>query len=481
MPTRLELYQRVTPLAGLGIWERNLLTGAAYWNQITREIFEIDSDQPPDMAEAMKLHNDPEKLAKFMKEAQCTTEAHTGDFQITTKKGNSKWVRIRMQSHFEQGVCKSIYGTVEDITQNLKLLEELQEKEKRFSKAFDHAPIGMALVAPDGRWLKVNSSLCDLLGYESEEITNYTFQDLTYPDDLDADIAQMSRLLSGEIERYSMEKRYYRSDGSLIWALLSVSLVRDKDGGPMYFVSQVKDITQRKRNMQTISDQNTRLLNFAHIISHNLRSHTGNIHMLTSLVLEETDESEKKKLIEMLETNAGNLLETLDNLNEVVKIQDDGMANMVDLNLSQQVRRTLDILSASIRKTQATVEVHMDTNLTVKYNPAYLESILINLVSNSLKYRDPEHPPIIRISAFDEDDTTCLSVADNGLGIDLKLHGHKLYGMYKTFHRHEEARGMGLFLVKSHVEAMGGRINAESAPGKGSTFTIEIPRENEKD
>ena len=479
MPTRLELYQRVTPLAGLGIWERDLRTGEAYWNRTTREIFEIDDMQPLEMEDTMKLHNDTERLAAFVENAKRFNKPQTGDFQITTKNGNEKWIRIRIQSHFEEGICQSIYGTVEDISKDVKLLEELQDKERRFANAFDHAPIGMALVAPDGRWLKVNASLCALLGYSAEEIMKYTFQDLTYPEDLDADLQQMYRLLANEINRYSMEKRYYKSDGSLIWAILSVSLVRDSNGIPMYFVSQVKDITERKKNTETINEQNVRLLNFAHIISHNLRSHSGNIHMLTSLVLEENDDVEKKKMMEMLKTNAGNLLETLDNLNEVVKIHDNGMANMAELNLSQQVYRTLDILSGSIKKTCATVSVDMDKNLNIVYNPAYLESILVNLLSNSLKYSDPERCPAIIITADDRPDAVYLSVADNGLGIDLKLHGHKLYGMYKTFHRHEDARGMGLFLVKNHVEAMGGKINVESEPGKGCTFTIEIKRHNE--
>jgi PAS domain S-box-containing protein len=479
MPTRLELYQRVAPLAGLGIWEQNLDTGEAFWNDITCKILEIERGETPRLSEVLKMHEEPERLKAFLDGARWSTQSRIEDFQITTAKGNKKWIRLRVQCYFEKGKCQSIYGTVEDITDNVKLLDELQEKERRFSKAFDHAPIGMALVSPDGRWLKVNNSICNILGYTPEDLIHNTFQSLTHPDDLAADLEQMSRLLAGEIERYSMEKRYFKSDGSLIWAVLSVSLVRDTSGEPLYFVSQVRDVSQRRRNMQIISEQNTRLLNFAHIISHNLRSHTGNIRMLTSLVLEETDDVEKNKLIEMLEINAGNLLETLDNLNEVVKIQDDGMANMADLNLSQQVYRTLDILSASIRKFRATIDVAIEKNLTVKYNPAYLESILINLVTNSLKYSDPERPLAIGISAIQRPNFIELKVADNGLGIDLNLHGHKLFGMYKTFHKHEEARGMGLFLVKNHVEAMGGTIYATSEPGKGSSFTIEIPINNE--
>ncbi|WP_285009863.1 sensor histidine kinase [Pedobacter faecalis] len=474
MPTKLELYERVTPLAGLGIWERNLVTGEAYWNQIIREIFEIEAAETPAMDEVIMFYKDPARIRAILDEAMRSGQPHTGTFEISTASNEQKWIRLRVQSQIAGGACERIYGTIEDITDNVRLLNELQEKEKRFSEAFDHAPIGMALVSPEGHWIKVNESLCQLLGYNEQEFMNHTFQEFTYPKDLDSDLRQMTLLLNGKIQRYSMEKRYYRANGVLIWALLSVSLVRDAAGNPLYFVSQVKDITQRKRNMETIRDQNARLLNFAHIISHNLRSHTGNIRMMTSMISEEQDEEERIKLVEMLDINANNLLETLNHLNEVVKIHDKGQADVAELHLRQQVERVMEILGPSFRAARAKVDLQIDPALVINYSPAYLESILINLLTNCLKYKHPERKPEISICAELADSFIQLSISDNGLGIDLELHGHKLFGMYKTFHKHEDARGMGLFLVKNHVEAMGGRIHAESKPGEGTKFTMEI-------
>lgn len=122
----------------------------------------------------------------------------------------------------------------------------LRESEERFRGAFESASIGMALVAPDGRWLRVNQSVCQIVGYSVEELLATTFQAITHPDDLDADIGFVRRMLDGSLSHYQMEKRYFHKDGHIVWVLLSVSLVREGDGRPLYFVSQIQDITARK-------------------------------------------------------------------------------------------------------------------------------------------------------------------------------------------------------------------------------------------
>lgn len=122
----------------------------------------------------------------------------------------------------------------------------LQESEQRFRISFETAAIGMALVSLDGRWLKVNKSLLDMLGYTESEFLQSSFQDITHPADLESDLAYIKNLLMGKINSFQMEKRYYHKDKSIIWVLLSVSLVRDSNGDPIHFVSQIEDITERR-------------------------------------------------------------------------------------------------------------------------------------------------------------------------------------------------------------------------------------------
>lgn len=138
-------------------------------------------------------------------------------------------------------------GSLVDVSDRVGLERERAEQDARFRATFDAAPIGMALVAPDGRFLKVNPALCELTGYSAVDLCVCTFADITHPDDLAKDLALVDDVLAGRRGHYVMEKRYLRADGSVIWVLLSVSLVRDGDGEPLYFISQIQDIDERKR------------------------------------------------------------------------------------------------------------------------------------------------------------------------------------------------------------------------------------------
>ncbi len=287
----------------------------------------------------------------------------------------------------------------------------------------------------------------------------------------------MEQLLNADIETYNLEKRYYQSNGTIIWTTLNVSLARDEEGQPLYYISQIRDVTERKRRTEIIRNQNTRLLNFAYIVSHNLRSHTGNINMLTDMVIQEENTLERQNLLDMLKRSSGSLVDTLDDLNEVVKVQEGVKIEPVPLNLGDAVQRVLDILGASLKQAGANVSVQIPRNLHVKFNASYLESVIMNLVSNSLKYREASRTLEIDITAKQTEQHIVLFIADNGIGIDLSRHGNKLFGMYNTFHDHPDARGMGLYLTKSQVEAMGGTIVAESALGYGTTFTIQFNRQ----
>jgi len=475
MNTQLELYQLVPPLAGLGIWQRNLVTGDFFWNDIIYQLLEVPSDHKASFEEALSFYKDEKYVREVCEKAINTGEPQTIEAEIITAKGNSRWLKVRVATLTEENKCAELYGTLEDITQEVTMRHLLQEREQQFGQAFNHAPIGMALVSLKGEWIKVNRSLCNMLGYTEEEFLHHTFQQFTYPEDLESDLSLLRQLLAGEIHTYSMEKRYFHHQGHLIWALLNVSLVRDENGEPLYFVSQIKDITESKKSAEIIGNQNSRLLNFAHIVSHNLRSYAGNIQMLVQMIINEADAEEKTQMLTMLDDNARTLLETLSHLNEVVNIQQHQDKNLKELNLNREIKRVADVLAPSIKEISGIIEVDVDPDTTINYDPAYLESILINLVSNAIKYRDIDRPLRIVITTDISGETLQLKVSDNGLGMDLERYGHKLFGLYERFHDHPDSRGLGLFLVKSQVEAMGGQISVTSKPGVGTTFTVNIP------
>jgi two-component system, cell cycle sensor histidine kinase and response regulator CckA len=198
---------------------------------------------------------------------QRVVKGETPDYRLekryVRKDASVVWVNVNMTVLRDGGgqPARTI-ATIEDITERKRTEEALRQSEARFKASFASSPIGMALVALDGRYLEVNSAHCQIVGYSEGELQAKTFQDLTHPDDLDLDLAQVRQLLAGEVPTYQMEKRYLHKQGQVVWVLLSVALVRDRAGQPLYFVSQVEDITERERAVKALraSEEHYRLI-----------------------------------------------------------------------------------------------------------------------------------------------------------------------------------------------------------------------------
>src|SRR3712207_3125112 len=164
------------------------------------------------------------------------------------KDGTLFWNELYISPvHDDAGRLTNFVGVQNDITERRSIEEVLRESEERFRATFEHAAVGAAQVGIDGRWLRVNRHLCEIVGYTHEEMLGMTFADITHPEDLEADREQMQAMLRGESQIYSMEKRYVRKDGSPVWVNLTVSLVHEVSGEPRYFISVVEDISERKR------------------------------------------------------------------------------------------------------------------------------------------------------------------------------------------------------------------------------------------
>ena len=201
----------------------------------------------------------PEDKKRILAEAWRTNE--TGDpfrveYRMVPKSGPIVWVRDEaVLVRDEQDIPLFWQGILYDITERRRVEAALKESEQRFRKSFDDAPIGMTLVAPDGRFLQTNRSLCEILGYPEEELLSKTFRDIIYPEDLDTDLDYLRKMLAGEIRSYQTEKRYIHREGHMVWVLLSVSLVHDEEGEPLYFVSQIQDVSERKRMEERLQHQ----------------------------------------------------------------------------------------------------------------------------------------------------------------------------------------------------------------------------------
>ncbi|HXL56830.1 MAG TPA: PAS domain-containing sensor histidine kinase, partial [Chitinophagaceae bacterium] len=257
--------------------------------------------------------------------------------------------------------------------------------------------------------------------------------------------------------------------------------VIDENGNVVGLRGTVQDINEKKlqdmelqKSTSVIDSQNQRLYNFAHIVTHNLRTHAGNIGSILSLIEMADDADEKEELIMSLYRISSALNDTLEHLNDVAKIQTEISATKVSMQFGQIFNKIVDVLKPTINETGTSIHSDFSQANEIHYIPAYLESIMLNLLSNAIKYKHPERKPFITVKSFTKDNRIFLEVGDNGSGINLIKYKDKLFGMYKTFHAHPDARGIGLFITKNQIEALGGNITVESEPGKGSTFLVQF-------
>ena len=244
-------------------------------------------------------------------------------------------------------------------------------------------------------------------------------------------------------------------------------------------VAHVADVTRLKLLEQQIEDsnriissQNNNLLNFANIVSHNLRSYANNLEIMLGMYAVEDDPNERKILFGFLRDISSNFKTTVRNLSDIVKVHNLGKAPLQPVNLNSYVVLVLEMLRTKIDATGATVVNNINPHVEIDANPAFLESVILNFLDNALKYRHETRLPLVELTTLQVGPETVLNIRDNGMGIDLDKYRHKLFGMYNTFHGNEDATGIGLYITKFQVESMGGYIGVESKVDYGTWFRI---------
>ena len=237
-----------------------------------------------------------------------------------------------------------------------------------------------------------------------------------------------------------------------------------------------KQLEQQKSDLQNLSrgllNQNSELERFAYIASHDLRSPSINLVALLQLYEKAGQQQEKAELMGAIKEVSSNLLAKLDDLTDMLKRKNEIKTEYETLHFEDVYRSILKSISADLKKTQAQLDHDFTEAPIIRYPKSYLESIMQNLLTNAIKYRHPDRKPHISIKTWLTNSKVYMTVKDNGLGIDTKKYGDKIFGIYQTFHRDKESKGIGLYITKAQIVAMGGTIHVDSTPGEGTTFTI---------
>jgi PAS domain S-box-containing protein len=352
---------------------------------------------------------------------------------------------------------------------------------QQYKYFFDNSYDLLCIANTQGYFEVLNPNWVNVLGYPEVELLENPFFHFIHPDDIDSTQKELEKLKTGSTT-INFVNRYRKKDGSYLW--FEWSTTPDHTTGKLFAIA--RDITERRQaevNLRAIKadlealtnhlqKQNNQLLHFAYITSHNLRSPVSNLTSLLQFYKESTEDEEKKALLSKLEAVIVHLNSTLNELIEALKIQQDLSKHRELISFEEIFNLMKDTFIGHILETKAIVSADFSKADRIEYPSSYLESIMLNLLSNSIKYRSPNRPPKVHFETCKINDKIILTVRDNGLGIDLEKHAGNLFGLNKTFHTHSEAKGVGLYLTKTQVEAMGGTISAESEVGSGTTFKI---------
>lgn len=370
---------------------------------------------------------------------------------------------------------------VRDITERKRSEEALKENEKRFRSTFEQAAVGIAHVALDGRYVRANQKICDILGHTSAEFVDLTFRDITHPDDLGEIIEQLRRLLSGEVDTFCSEKRMVRKDGSFVWINLTASLHRDKLNAPNYFILVVEDISRRKATEQalqaTLSElerSNSELQQFAYVASHDLQEPLRMVSSYVRLLERRYKEKLDADADEFITYAADGAKRMQRLINDLLQYSRVGSRRrpFEPTDCEAVLNQVLANLQVAIERTNA--QITRDPLPTVMADKSQLEQVFQNLIDNALKFRG-EAPPVIHVSARRNGSHWIFSVRDNGVGIDAQ-YSDRIFVIFQRLHGREEypGTGIGLAICKKIVERHDGRIWVESNGDQGSSFFFTV-------
>ncbi len=430
----------------------------------------------------------PDDIEKSLKNVESIkkgiTDEYTFEKRYLSKEGKIIWANLTI-TRFEKNdnsEATTLIALIQDITElkkNKGLIINSQQRIESLINTIDG--IVWECDARTFEFSFISKKVENILGYTAEEwLSNKTFwQDHIYIEDKNETIDFCLNRTRASLD-HDFEYRMVAKDGRIVWLRDIVNVVTENNKpsklrGIMINITKTKEIENDLNNsFDLVTTQNKRLLNFSYIVSHNLRSHTSNISSLIELIETTEDEHERNEMIGLLKTVSNSLNETLTNLNEVVNIQTNIGLITEKINLKSYIKKSLKIFEEQIKLNEVIVNNLVSDDVEIIYNPAYLESILYNIISNAIRYRKKDIKSNISIKCYNENNEKVIEIADNGIGIDLEKNSDKIFGMYKTFSSHNESRGLGLFITKSQIDAMGGKITVESEPNVGTIFKIFI-------
>ncbi len=481
-----ERYDIVAKATSDTIWDWKIEDDSFIWNKGIQGIFGYKKEEVGKTSKWWFERIHPEdslkmsvKLYSFLEQK---TEKWQDEYRFQCADGSYKYVFDRgFLVKDKEGKPIRMIGAIQDITkqkeeeQRLRLLETVitQTKDAVMITDIDTS----TEVIPN--IIFVNSAFTDMTGYKANEVIGKSPMMFFGPK---SDILEFDKLKTA-IQDYKecfIETISYKKNGEEFWINFSMIPVTNKDGEHSHWISIQRDVTEEKNKVKEreqlireLTQNNKDLKQFSYITSHNLRAPLSNLTGLLNLVEDiPVEDPELKEIIDGFSKSTHLLNETINDLVKVVIIKDNPSIQKEKVLIKEIFENVFDQLSFLIGLHKPILKIDLEEVTILNINKSYLESIFLNLLTNAIKYRNEGKQLRINISSKVVNDDLILTFKDNGIGIDLLRNKDKIFGLYQRFHNHPDSKGLGLYLVKSQVEAMAGTITVASEVGKGTTFTI---------
>ena len=481
-----EKYNIVAKATNDTIWDWNILDDKLHWNRGITSIYGYNQNQVGESSSWWFENIHPEdsikmsiKLYSFIEQK---TENWQDEYRFKCADGTYKYVLDRgFLLKDETGKAIRMIGTIQDITKRkeeelrLKLLETVI-LETKDSIVITEAHFNQKKLP---KIVYTNPAFTTMTGYTSDEIL------LKSPDFLsgqNSDIRILTKI-NRAVKRQTecvIEMIAYKKSGEEFWLHFSMIPIHNSDREISHWISIQRDITVEKRQekekeqlIRELTQNNKDLKQFSYITSHNLRAPISNLIGLLSLTEDiRIEDQELKEILHGFNKSTNLLNETINDLTKVMIIKDHTIKEKEIIYLNDIFENVFNQLASQIERYKPILKLNLTKVPELISNKSYIESILLNLLSNSLKYKSDNRILKINITAEQVNDTVTLTFTDNGIGIDLNRNKDKIFGLYQRFHNHPDSKGLGLYLVKSQIEALDGTITVDSEIDKGTTFTL---------
>jgi PAS domain S-box-containing protein len=392
-----------------------------------------------------------------------------GDIKNKAKDGTFYWVSTTIVPYVnENGKPYQFIAIRFDITKQ----KDGEEALKQQKLALDESAI-VAITDTGGKITYVNDKFCEISKYDREELIGQNHRIINSGHHSKEFFLDLWKTIgSGKIWKGDIKNR--AKDGQHYWVSTTIVPYLNEKGQPYQYVAIRFDVTKQKEMENDLKERTRQLEDFCFIVSHNLRSPLSNLLLLTSMIEESTTYEDQKILSEKLSKPVHILNETFNELVESLQVKKDIEIEKEILSFDECFKKVMETLNLGISESSVKIQEDFSRLPQIRYPKKYLLSYLHNLISNSIRYRYPGRKLLVNVSTYEKNGILYLEVKDNGLGIDMAANNKKIFGLRKTFHGNSDAKGFGLFITKTQVDAMGGSISATSEPEKGSIFVIQF-------